>query len=68
MEFATPVQVVLEMEPAEATISGRISVEGASPTGFFGWLELIDRLDRAARQAADAPQRPGIDDEGVQGD
>jgi hypothetical protein len=48
MDVTRPVQVMVEMEPTAGTIRGRISVDGAPASGFFGWLELIDRLERAA--------------------
>jgi hypothetical protein len=40
--------VLVELRHAGNTVSGQVAVEGASPIGFFGWLELIDRLERAA--------------------
>ncbi|HLY48312.1 MAG TPA: hypothetical protein VKR21_03880 [Solirubrobacteraceae bacterium] len=55
-----PVEVVLEMEPTGSTIRGRIWIANEPPAGFFGWLELIDRLDRAAGTHATAG--PGIPD------
>jgi hypothetical protein len=58
MELAGPVQVVLEMEPAAGTISGRISVSGAPATGVFGWVELIDQHERAVCGTATAQPAP----------
>jgi hypothetical protein len=55
MGLAGPVHVVLEMEPTAGTIRGRLSVADAAPVGFYGWLELIDRLDRAAPATREAP-------------
>jgi hypothetical protein len=46
--FERAVQVLIEIAPTEGTIRGEISVEGTPATDFFGWLELIDRLERAA--------------------
>ena len=43
-----PVRVMVEIDSGAETISGLISVEGAPAGTFYGWLELIDRLDRAA--------------------
>ncbi len=43
-----PVRVVLEIQRTTRTIHGQIAVDGAAPSGFFGWLELIDELERAA--------------------
>jgi hypothetical protein len=42
------VHVVLDLEHADGTIIGRLSVDGDPATSFHGWLELIDRLERAA--------------------
>jgi hypothetical protein len=58
MGFERPVQVLIEIGQTEDTICGEIRIEGAPAMDFFGWLELIDRLERAAdasrhRQAAE---------------
>jgi hypothetical protein len=42
-----PVKVVLELEHDERTICGRIVVNDHPGRDFYGWLELIDRLERA---------------------
>ena len=47
MNAVQPVRVVLEIERQQSTISGQLAVNGAPARGFFGWLELIDRLERA---------------------
>jgi hypothetical protein len=49
---------MVEMEPTGGTIHGRVSVDGAPPSGFFGWLELIDRLERAAAARRHSLTRP----------
>jgi hypothetical protein len=46
------VRVLVEIRHTGQTISGQVAVEGASPNDFFGWLELIDRLERAAETGA----------------
>jgi hypothetical protein len=38
---------MLELHHDERTISGRIAVDDNPPRSFYGWLELIDRLERA---------------------
>ncbi|HEY1510915.1 MAG TPA: hypothetical protein VGF93_18040 [Solirubrobacteraceae bacterium] len=48
MRAAEPVHVVLDLEHTDGTISGQLSVSGERPARFHGWLELIDRLERAA--------------------
>ena len=47
MSKPEPVRVVLELEYDERTISGRIAVNDSPCPDFYGWLELIDRLERA---------------------
>jgi hypothetical protein len=42
-----PVRVLLELTNDERTISGRIAVDEIPCGDFYGWLELIDRLQRA---------------------
>ena len=42
------VRVVVLIERTERTVSGAVTVEGAPTSGFYGWLQLIDKLDRAA--------------------
>jgi hypothetical protein len=45
-------RAVVEIERDERTISGHVAINDAEPTGFFGWLELIDALERATDTAA----------------
>jgi hypothetical protein len=49
------VRVLLEIRHTGKTVSGQVAVEGSSPSDFFGWLELIDRLERASEGAGQAP-------------
>ena len=42
--------MVVDLEQTDETVKGHITVAGASSTEFFGWLELIDRLDRAVER------------------
>jgi hypothetical protein len=46
------VKVVIDLQRCVETISGEISVDGGGTTAFFGWLELIDRLERAVEDLA----------------
>jgi hypothetical protein len=48
---------VLELEHDERTISGRIVVNDHPGHHFYGWLELIDRLERATD--SELPHREG---------
>jgi hypothetical protein len=55
-----PVRVVLELERNEQTISGRIGVDNVPTDDFYGWLELIGRLQRATGSCATAePEEAG---------
>ncbi len=57
MSLSEPLQVVVDLEQTDETVKGQITVAGAATTAFFGWLELIDRLDRAVKTTA-ALSRP----------
>lgn len=48
MDFERPVQVLIEIRPTDGRTRGESSVESTPATDLFGWLELIDRLERAA--------------------
>ncbi len=41
-------RVVIDIVQTTGTVSGRIAVAGEAAAEFFGWLELIDRLQSAA--------------------
>lgn len=55
--------MVVDIERTEATVMGHITVTGATTTAFFGWLELIDRLDRAVEGHCG----PGLGGSGAEG-
>lgn len=59
MEGEELVRVQVELRHTGKTVSGQVAVEGAAPSGFFGWLELIDRLEQAAGKRARATQDGG---------
>lgn len=48
MSVPEPVRVVVEIQHTTDTVEGRIAVGDGSSSHFYGWLELIDRLERAA--------------------
>jgi hypothetical protein len=57
-----PVHVALDIERIDGTISGRLAFGGTRVVRFYGWLELIDRIERALAphgQPAGASERPG---------
>jgi hypothetical protein len=49
------VRAVIEIERGERTISGQLAIDDAPSTRFFGWLELIDLLERATTRPVDPP-------------
>jgi hypothetical protein len=62
MSPGEPLQVVVDIERTDATVMGQITVAGTAATAFFGWLELIDRLDRAVERhwsSREARSTPG---------
>jgi hypothetical protein len=57
MRVPEPVRVVLDLEHGLDTITGRVAIAGGPPTRFYGWLELIDQLERAtAKRRAREPE------------
>jgi hypothetical protein len=58
-------RVIVDIERSATTVTGQITAGDVTPVDFFGWLELIDRLARAA----DTPQRrpPALPDPGARG-
>jgi hypothetical protein len=42
------IQLTIDVEAASTTVRGQIAVDGGPQTQFFGWLELIDHIVRAA--------------------
>jgi hypothetical protein len=59
------VRVTLEIARAGDTIRGELAVGDRPPSAFFGWLELIARLERETAGpgqtgvANDQPERAG---------
>ena len=51
-----PVHVVLDLAHEDGTISGQLSIGGGEPMSFHGWLELIDRLERATNLGEQAAE------------
>jgi hypothetical protein len=41
-------RVVIDIVQGADTVSGRVAVGDGAATEFFGWIELIDRLQSAA--------------------
>lgn len=59
MSLDSSVKVVIDLERCAETICGEITVAGRDTTEFFGWLELIDRLERAVENLA-SPSGAGV--------
>jgi hypothetical protein len=57
---AQVIRVALEIDDHNLTISGRLVLEGAPMVVFYGWLELIDQLERAWRHDAAAAPQEGV--------
>jgi hypothetical protein len=50
-----PIRVSIELDSGTDSLTGRISVGGAPPAAFFGWMELAHAIDLARlSRAADA--------------
>jgi hypothetical protein len=54
------IRVALEIDDNNRTISGRLVPEGAPMVVFYGWLELIDQLERAWRLDPPAAPQEGV--------
>jgi hypothetical protein len=53
MESGPLVEVIVQIGRSDGTVSGQVTAPGAPGAEFFGWLELMDRLERAVdRQEA----------------
>ena len=48
MGIESAIEVIVEIEYTSETVCGQIRIADRSTTAFFGWLELIDQLERAA--------------------
>ncbi len=53
MQRGALVEVIVQIGHSDGTVSGQVTAPGAPGAEFFGWLELMDRLERAVdRQEA----------------
>jgi hypothetical protein len=53
--------VVVDITQTLDTVSGRVTVGDGAATGFFGWLELIDRLQSAAATSTNEARMELVD-------
>lgn len=65
MNRGAVVEVIVQIGHSDGTVTGQVMAPGAPGAEFFGWLELMDRLERAMdRQEAPTSQsRAGTDAE-----
>ena len=42
-----PLRISIEIDPGTEPLAGRITVPGASPRAFVGWMELVHAIDHA---------------------
>jgi hypothetical protein len=59
MSSGSRMRVIVDIERGATTVNGQITVDGADPSDFFGWLELIDGLERAAGHRSAGDPVPG---------
>lgn len=65
MNRGAVVEVIVQIGHSDGTVSGRVTAPGAPGAEFFGWLELMDRLERAVdrQEALNSQSREGMDAE-----
>ena len=58
-------EVIVQIGHSDGTVSGQVTAPGAPGAEFFGWLELMDRLERAVdrQEAMDSQSRGRMDAE-----
>ena len=50
-----PLRISIELDPGTEPVAGRITVPGAEPRTFVGWMELVHAIDQA-RHARDGTE------------
>ena len=55
----------MQIGRSDETVTGQVTAPGAPGAEFFGWLELMDRLERAMdrQEAMSSQSRAGMDAE-----
>jgi hypothetical protein len=69
MNRGAVVEVIVQIGHSDGTVTGQVTAPGAPGAEFFGWLELMDRLERAVdrQEAINSQSRDSMDAEkGVQ--
>jgi len=57
------VEVIVQIGHSDGTVTGQVTAPGAPGAEFFGWLELMDRLERAVdrQEAINSQSRESMD-------
>ena len=65
MNRGAVVEVIVQIGHSDGTVVGQVTAPGAPADEFFGWLELMDRLERAVdrQEAINSQSRDGMDAE-----
>jgi hypothetical protein len=50
-----PLRISIELDPGTEPVAGRITIPGAEPRTFVGWMELVHAIDHA-RHARDGDE------------
>jgi hypothetical protein len=61
MNRGAVVELIVQIGHSDGTVTGQVTAPGAPGAEFFGWLELMDRLERAVdRQEAISQSRSAM--------
>jgi hypothetical protein len=65
MNRGAAVELIVQIARSDGTVTGQVTAPGAPGAEFFGWLELMDRLERALdrQEALNSQSRDGTDAE-----
>ena len=64
MNRGAVVELIVQIGHSDGTVIGQVTAPGAPGAEFFGWLELMDRLERAVdRQEAISQSHSATDAE-----
>jgi hypothetical protein len=65
MNRGAVVELIVQIGHSDGTVAGQVTAPGAPGAEFFGWLELMDRLERALdrQEALNSQSRSGTDAE-----
>jgi hypothetical protein len=46
-------RISIELDPGAEPVAGRITVPGAEPRAFVGWMELVHAIDSARHSSSE---------------